>query len=299
MQITAEIKGFEAYLRLERAFSDNSIEAYRRDIEKFAQFINSEFPETLLSEITLTHFSVYLNHLNSLDIAKSSQARNISGLKAFFKYLIEEDIISQNPTELLEAPKNDRKIPEVLTIDEIEAMISALDLSRPDGIRNKAIIEILYGCGLRVSELTDLKLTNYFQSEGILRVTGKGSKMRLVPINTTAIHHLNIYITQVRKIQEIKKKYEDIIFLNRRGSALSRVWVFNIVKDLAKNAGITKNISPHTFRHSFATHLYDGGADLRIIQEMLGHESITTTEIYASVSGQYLRDTLIQFHPRF
>lgn len=299
MQLTAEIKGFKAFLTLERAFSKNSIEAYLRDVQKFSQYITQDYPDLKLSELILKHFSAFVKHLDSLGIAKNSQARNVSSLKTFFKYLAQENIVPQNPTELLEAPTLSTKIPVVLSIEEIDAMIKAINHSKPEGIRNKAIIEVLYGCGLRVSELTELKLSNYYPKKNILRVRGKGSKERLVPINKTAIKHLNIYLKKVRNAQTIKSGQDDFIFLNLRGSSLSRVAIFNIVKDLAEKAGIKKNISPHTFRHSFATHLYDGGADLKVIQEMLGHESITTTEIYAHVSNQYLRDVLIQYHPRF
>ncbi len=299
MQITAEIKGFKAFLILERAFSNHSIEAYLRDVQKFTQFIGEDFPDDHLSNLNLGHFTKFITNLDSLGIAKSSQARNISSLKTFFKYLAYENVIHQNPTELLEAPQTTHKLPEVLSIEEIDAMIAAIDHSKPEGLRNKAIIEVLYGCGLRVSELTGLKLSFYYPELGFLRVKGKGKKDRLVPINATAIKHLDIYLNQVRNAQDVKQGHEDFVFLNRRGSTLSRIMVFNIIKDLATLAGIKKNISPHTFRHSFATHLYDGGADLKVIQEMLGHETIITTEIYTKVGSEHLRDTLTQFHPRF
>ncbi|OWY19833.1 tyrosine recombinase XerD [Sphingobacteriales bacterium UPWRP_1] len=299
MNIAPEIKAFKAYLILERSFSANSIEAYLSDVRKFAVFMTDYYPQISLSGVLPQHFRLFLEQLTLAGIGQSSQARTISGIKAFFRFLTLENLLGNNPAELLETPKILQKIPEVLHVEEIDAIIACLDLSKPDGLRNKAMLEVLYGCGLRVSELCNLKISGLYLEAGFVRVEGKGNKERLVPINQTAIKHLQIYLQQVRSHQTIQHGKEDVVFLNKFGSSLSRVMVFYIIKDLAAAAGIQKHISPHTFRHSFATHLYEGGADLRIIQEMLGHESITTTEIYAKVSNQYLRDMMVQYHPRF
>lgn len=299
MNIAPEVKGFKAYLILERSFSAHSIEAYLSDVHKFAAFMSDNYPQISLSGILPQHFRLFLEQLTIAGIGQSSQARIVSGIRAFFRYLTLENLLPNNPAELLEAPKILQKIPEVLSVEEIDAMIACLDLSKPDGLRNKAMLEVLYGCGLRVSELCSLKISGLYLEASFVRVEGKGKKERLVPINQTAVKHLQIYLQQVRNHQNIQPGKADIVFLNKFGSSLSRVMVFYIIKKLAADAGIQKSISPHTFRHSFATHLYEGGADLRIIQEMLGHESITTTEIYSKVSNQYLRDMMVQYHPRF
>lgn len=299
MNLLPEINGFKAYLILERAFSPNSIAAYVSDVQKFGDFMSIHYPDIPLSGVKAVHLKSFFKQLTEAGIGHSSQARILSGLRAFFRYLIFEKIISNNPTELIDAPKLLKRIPEVLALEEIDALINCIDLSKPDGLRNKAILEVLYGCGLRVSELTTLKISGLYLNAEFIRVEGKGNKERLIPINKMAIKHLNIYLQEVRRHMLIKKGKEDIVFLNKFGSSLSRVMIFYIVKDLALAAGITKTISPHTFRHSFATHLFEGGADLSVIQEMMGHESITSTEIYTTISNQYLRETLEQYHPRF
>ncbi|MCF8298744.1 MAG: site-specific tyrosine recombinase XerD [Saprospiraceae bacterium] len=291
-------KSFENYLRLEKSLSKNSIEAYIHDIKKLIQFNELKGKQISPEGIELSDLQEFLIWINEIGINATSQARIISGIKSFFKYLIIEDIIQLNPTELLEAPKTARKLPDTLSTAEIDDLINAIDLSKAEGTRNKAILETLYGCGLRVSELINLKITNLHFNDGFIKITGKGDKERLVPIGFSAIKNINIYLENIRLHLTIKKESEDILFLNRRGSRLSRGMIFTIIKDLAAKAGIRKNISSHTFRHSFATHLIEGGADLRAVQEMLGHESITTTEIYTHLDRQFLRDTIIQFHPR-
>jgi integrase/recombinase XerD len=248
--------------------------------------------------ITLTHLREFIGWVNELGMIPSSQARILSGIKSFYKYLLMEDIIKSDPSELLESPKIQRKLPDTLSYNDINAMIEAIDLSKPEGGRNKAILEVLYGCGLRVSELTELKLSNLYLDIEFIKVTGKGSKERLVPIGTSAIKALQIWIENIRVHIPLKKGEEDLVFLNRRGSRLTRVYIFLMIKELAVRVGLKKTISPHTFRHSFATHLVEGGADLRAVQEMLGHESITTTEIYTHLDREYLKGTIIQYHPR-
>lgn len=292
------INGFKSYLKLERSLSDNSVEAYIHDINKLTQFLAYKKYSLSPAEIELTQLKEFLKWANKLGMSAKTQARVISGIKAFYKYLLLEDLINNDPTTLLETPKIGRKLPETLSPDEINELIAAIDLSKPEGERNKAMLETLYGSGLRVSELTNLKLSNLYFNEGFLRITGKGDKERLVPIGKVAIKQIEIYKEQVRCHLQIKKEFEDIVFLNRRGSKLTRVMIFTIVKDLAEKIGLQKNISPHTFRHSFATHLIEGGADLRAVQEMLGHESITTTEIYTHLDRDYLRNEIIQYHPR-
>ena len=292
------LKGFKAYLQLEKSLSQNSVEAYIRDIEKFAQFLEIQQISASPSEIKLSHLQSFIKWINELGMAAHSQARIISGIRAFYKYLLIENEVNDDPTLLLDPPRLSRKLPEPLSIMEIDRLIAAIDLSKPEGERNKAMLEMLYGSGLRVSELVSLRLSNYFPDIGFLKVTGKGDKERLVPVGEVAKKQVNIYITHYRNHLEIKPGNEDIIFLNRYGRQLTRVMVFTIIKDLAKMAGIKKNISPHTFRHSFATHLIEGGADLRAVQEMLGHESITTTEIYTHLDREYLREAIISHHPR-
>ncbi|WPV01816.1 site-specific tyrosine recombinase XerD [Mucilaginibacter sp. cycad4] len=298
MDWRSAIKGFQAYLKLEKSLSDNSIEAYSRDIEKLYQYSDSQ-PLKLKPElITLTNLREFINWINELGMIPSSQARILSGIKAFYKYLLMEDVIKTDPSELLESPKIRRKLPDTLSYEEINKIIAALDLSKPEGIRNKAILETLYGSGLRVSELTELKLSNLYLDIEFIKVTGKGNKERLVPIGGEAIKALKIWIENVRVHNPIKRGEEDYVFLNRRGTRLSRQIIFLTIKSLAETIGLKKKISPHTFRHSFATHLVEGGADLRAVQEMLGHESITTTEIYTHLDREYLKSTISQFHPR-
>ena len=298
MDWRSAIKGFQAWLKLEKSLSPNSIEAYSRDIDKLYQYSEALLVKVNPENITLADLRLFINWVNELGMIPSSQARILSGIKSFYKYMLMEDIIKDDPSELLESPKIQRKLPDTLSYENINKLISAIDLSRPDGARNKAILEVLYGCGLRVSELTELKLSNLYLDIEFIKVTGKGSKERLVPIGGEAIKAMKIWVEQVRVHTDIKKGEEDMVFLNRRGSRLSRVYIFMLIKQLAETTGLKKTISPHTFRHSFATHLVEGGADLRAVQEMLGHESITTTEIYTHLDREFLKGTIIQFHPR-
>lgn len=292
-------KGFKAFLQLERSLSDNSVEAYLRDIEKLTQFLQEKSNVTSPANVTLTDLQQFIRWVSELGMTPTSQARIISGIRSFYKYCLIENIVTKDPTTLLEAPKLKRALPDVLTFEEIENIIAQIDLSKPEGGRNKAILETMYSCGLRVSEVVNLKLSALYLDVGFIRVTGKGDKERLVPIGDSAVKYINIYRKDIRVHMPVKKGNEDYVFLNRRGAKLTRVMIFLMLKDLVKKAGITKNISPHTFRHSFATHLVEGGADLRAVQEMLGHESITTTEIYTHLDREFLRDTLQQFHPAF
>lgn len=292
-------KGFKAYLQLEKSLSENSVMAYLHDIDKLTQFLSLHNEKTTPADIELALLEDFLHWINDLGMTPSSQSRIISGLRSFYKYCLQEQISSTDPTALLETPKLAKKLPDVLSFAEIEKIIKAIDVSTPEGTRNKAIIETLYSCGLRVSELINLKLSCLYIDAEYVRVTGKGDKERLVPIGTSAIKYITIYRENIRVHIPVIPGNEDIVFLNRRGKKLSRVMIFLIIKELAKKAKITKSISPHTFRHSFATHLVEGGADLRAVQEMLGHESITTTEIYTHLDREYLRDTLQQFHPAF
>ncbi len=298
MDWRSAIKGFRSYLKLEKSLSENSIEAYTRDIDKLYQFADSQVIKLYPETVTLNNLRDFIGWVNELGMIPSSQARILSGIKSFYKYLLMEDIIKSDPSELLESPKIQRKLPDTLSYNDINAMIEAIDVSKPEGGRNKAILEVLYGCGLRVSELTELKLSNLYLDIEFVKVTGKGSKERLVPIGTSAIKALQIWIENIRVHIPVKKGEEDLVFLNRRGSRLTRVYIFLMIKELAVRTGIKKTISPHTFRHSFATHLVEGGADLRAVQEMLGHESITTTEIYTHLDREYLKGTIIQYHPR-
>jgi len=292
-------KGFKAYLQLEKSLSDNTVQAYMQDLEKLTQYLLLINAERSPQQILLSDLEAFVKWISELGMTPSSQSRIISGIKNFYKYCLQEQISTKDPTALLEAPKLKRSLPDVLSFDEIESIIGAIDLSTPEGIRNKAVIETLYSCGLRVSELVNLKISCLYFDVGFIRVIGKGDKERLVPVGSSAIKHIEIYKNNTRVHTPVKPGNEDILFLNRRGRKISRVMIFMIIKDLAKQAGITKNISPHTFRHSFATHLVEGGADLRAVQEMLGHESITTTEIYTHLDREYLRDTLQRFHPGF
>ncbi len=291
-------RGFQTHLKLERSLSENSIQAYLNDFDKLVQYFEIEALDPSIQEITPEHLSGFIHWLYEMGVSARTQARVISGLKAFFKYLILEDLLKSSPAELIQGPKIGRKLPEVLSIAEIDDLIAAIDLSKPEGERNRAMLETLYSCGLRVSELCSLQASNVLEEEGFLLVVGKGNKERLVPIGQTALKYIRFYKKHYRNHLQIKKGAEDILFLNRRGNQLTRVMIFTIIKQLAQKAGLQKNISPHTFRHSFATHLVDGGADLRAVQEMLGHESITTTEIYTHLDRQYLHDAIIQFHPR-
>jgi len=293
------LKGFKAYLQLERSLSPNSIEAYLRDVEKLAAFLLSNGDKYPPDQITLSHLQSFIQEIATIGMMATSQARIISGIKAFYKYLLLEDVVKIDPTLLLEAPKTRRQLPDVLSFEEIELIIDQIKAGTPEGQRNRAILETMYSCGLRVSEVTTLRISQLHFDAGFIRVVGKGDKERLVPIGRDAMKYINIYKDEVRIHVPVKKGQEDILFLNRRGSALTRVMIFLVIKDLTAAAGINKQVSPHTFRHSFATHLVEGGADLRAVQEMLGHESITTTEIYTHLDREFLRDTLQQFHPRF
>jgi integrase/recombinase XerD len=298
MNFQSYINGFKSYLKLERSLSANSINAYVSDVEKLFQYLATLPKGEQLQELKLVHLRSFLVWLNDLGVQASTQARIISGLKAFFGYLFEEQIIKDNPTALLETPKLVRKLPDTLSIHDIDKMISMIDASTPEGMRNKAIIEVLYSCGLRVSELTDLKISNVYADTEFVKVVGKGDKERIVPIGNTALKLIEIYVNEVRVHVDIKRGHEDYIFLNRFGAKLSRVSIFNLIKKLAELAGLRKTVSPHTLRHSFATHLIEGGADLRAIQEMLGHASITTTEIYTHLDRDYLKTVIKEYHPR-
>jgi integrase/recombinase XerD len=298
MNTQSYLKGFKDYLKLERSLSKHSIDAYLNDVDKLVQYYLAIDKDLLLGKLQLNDLREFISWLNEIGMQANTQARVISGIKAFFMYLMQEQIILEDPTALLESPKLTRKLPDTLNIHEIDQLIDAIDASKPEGIRNKAIIEMLYGCGLRVTELVELKISNIYAETEFIKVIGKGNKERLVPIGSTALKLLEIYVSQIRVHLGIKKGHEDYIFLNRSGSRLSRISVFNLIKTLAIKVGIHKSISPHTLRHSFATHLIEGGADLRAVQEMLGHASITTTEIYTHLDRDYLRSVITQFHPR-
>jgi integrase/recombinase XerD len=292
-------KGFQAYLQLERSLSDNSVQAYLSDLDKLTAFFAIQNWSKGPAQVELKDLQAFIRWIAELGMNQSSQARIISGIRTFYRYCLLEDICTTDPTLLLEAPKLRRKLPDVLAFSEIESIIAAIDLSSAEGTRNKAILETLYSCGLRVSEVVNLKISQLHLTQGFIQVIGKGNKERLVPIGESAIKYIIIYKDEVRSKGPVQKGEEDILFLNRRGKRLTRVMIFLIIKDLVNKAGITKVISPHTFRHSFATHLVEGGADLRAVQEMLGHESITTTEIYTHLDREFLRTTLHAFHPAF
>jgi integrase/recombinase XerD len=292
-------KGYKAWLRLERSLSENSVEAYMRDIDKFTRFLQATDSMKAPADVELADLQEFLKWIGGLDLNPASQARTISGLRSFYKYCSIEQIVKQDPTVLLEGPRLKRALPDVLSFAEIEAIIGQIDLSKPEGGRNKAILETMYSCGLRVSEVVNLRISCLYLDDGFIRVIGKGDKERLVPIGQSAIKFIRIWMEEIRVHLSPKPGSEDILFLNRRGTKLSRVMIFLILKALTRAAGVTKNISPHTFRHSFATHLVEGGADLRAVQEMLGHESITTTEIYTHLDREYLRETLHRYHPGF
>ena len=292
------INGFRAYMLLERSLSPHTIEAYLGDVGKLAQFITLSGQELSPAQVETDTLSAFFKHLNELGLGARSQARLLSALKTFYKYLLAENIVQTDPTELLEGPRLPRHIPEVLSFEEIQRMLELIDLSTPHGVRNRAMLETLYACGLRVSELVELRLSNLYLDIGFVKVTGKGDKERIVPIGEDAVKHIRLYLEGVRQgMMNIHKDHANYLFLNRRGKKLTRVMVFLVIKEAAAMAGIDKNVSPHTFRHSFATHLIEGGADLKAVQDMLGHESIITTEIYTHLDTEYLRETVLQFHP--
>jgi len=291
------IPGYKGFLKLEKGLSENSIEAYLADISKLRQYLELHQLDSGPTELGQEVLRSFLSWLADLGLSARSQARMLSGLKAFYRYLLLEDLLEKDPTALLQAPRLGRKLPEVLTVSEIDRMMEKIDLSKAEGRRNKAMLETLYSCGLRVSELVGLKISGIFRAEGFIRVIGKGDKERLVPFSPRALKEIDLYLPD-RNSLAIQPGHEDILFLNRRGRMLTRNMVFTIIKELARAAGIKKTVSRHTFRHSFATHLVEGGADLRAVQEMLGHESITTTEIYTHLDREYLREAIISFHPR-
>ena len=300
MNWTPTIKGFKSYLQLERSLSENSVQAYLHDVEMLVQYLLLVGIDIPPQNVEQKQVEDFIQYVSKMGMSATSQARILSGVKAFFKYMLIEDMITNSPTELLEAPRIGRKLPDILSVQEINSIIDAIDLSTNEGERNKAMLETLYSCGLRVSELVNLQLSNLMFDEGFIIVRGKGDKERIVPIGSVAVKHINIYVNQIRNhMSNIKKDSENILFLNRRGAKLTRVMVFTIIKQLLEKTGINKKVSPHTFRHSFATHLVEGGADLRAVQEMLGHESITTTEIYTHLDREYLRQAIIDFHPRY
>ena len=298
MDWSSTISGFKNYLILERSLSSHSIEAYIRDISKLYEFVRMSKWDVTPLQIDHKHLSQFIQYINKLGLGDRTQARMLSGIRAFYKYLLVENLVDDDPTELLEGPKLRRKIPDVLSYDEINQILSVIDLSEATGHRNRAMLETLYACGLRVSELINLRISNFFPEEEYVKVLGKGNKERIVPIAPEAIKQNQYYIDNYRSHQNIKLGFEDYLYLNRRGKALSRVMIFIIIKQLTELAGIKKTVSPHTFRHSFATHLVEGGADLRAVQDMLGHESIITTEIYTHIDTKYLRETIMKFHPR-
>jgi integrase/recombinase XerD len=298
MSWKTDILGFRSYLQLERSLSENSIASYERDVKKLASYLVFKESKRAASDLKIEDLKEFIQWIAEMGMSARSQARIISGIKAFYKYLLLEQSIPVDPTDLLETPKLGSQLPDTLSLEEIDKLIAAIDLSHPQGERNRAILEVLYGCGLRVSELINLQLSNWYPKEGFIKVVGKGNKERLAPIGTHANKYLRIYRDQIRSHQQIAKGNEDILFLSRNGKQLSRQMVFYIIKDLAEKTQLKKSISPHTFRHSFATHLIEGGADLRAVQEMLGHESITTTEIYTHLDRDYLRSAIISHHPR-
>ncbi len=292
-------KGYKAWLRLEKSLSENSVEAYLRDVDKLTEYLQASNQLIQPADVTLQHLQHWVKWVGELGMTATSQARMLSGIRSFYKYCLIEQIVKTDPALLIEAPKTRRKLPDVLSFEEIESVIAEIDQSKPEGGRNKAILETMYSCGLRVSEVVNLKISGLYLDVGFIRVIGKGDKERLIPIGREASKYIRIYKEDIRVHQQPVNGFEDILFLNRNGRNLSRVMIFYIIKDLANKAGITKHISPHTFRHSFATHLVEGGADLRAVQEMLGHESITTTEIYTHLDRDFLRDTLQRFHPAY
>ncbi len=291
-------KGYENFLRLEKSLSQNSVSAYVNDINKLIIFLDEEYKKLSPEKVKLPHLRKFVEWLSQKGVSPRTQARTISGIKSFYKYLLIEEKIMNDPTTLLESPKIGRKLPDILSMEEIDLLIDSVDIAKPEGQRNRAMLETLYSCGLRVSELVSLKISNLYFDEGFIKVEGKGDKERLVPISKSAVTEINKYTEEYRKNLNISKESANILFLNRRGQKLSRVMVFTIIKNLSEKVGLGKKISPHTFRHSFATHMINGGADLRAVQEMLGHESILTTEIYTHLDKDYLKSTIQQFHPR-
>ena len=291
------IRGYKNYLQIEKSLSNNTVDAYCRDIIKLNEFFNNELITKKINKLSYQDFQNYLSHLNKQKINARSQSRVISSIRSFFKYLLLEKIVEENPSDLLENPKTGKKLPEFLTINEVDELVQQIDRSKADGERNLAIIEVLYGCGLRVTELIELKISEIYWKEGFIRVIGKGNKERLVPLGKIASKHLKVYLNEVRVHQKLNNEFIDHVFLNKNGKKLSRVMVFKIIKRLTELAGIKKNVSPHTLRHSFATHLVEGGADLRAVQEMLGHQSITTTEIYTHLDKNYLKQSILDHHP--
>ncbi|MCC6514940.1 MAG: site-specific tyrosine recombinase XerD [Chitinophagales bacterium] len=292
------IKNFEAYLKIEKSLSQNSVDAYLHDVELLEQYTELNDNNASPGDLELKNFENFIAHLHDLGLSDRSQARIISGLKAFYKYLLTDEYVSKDPTTLLEGPKLGKKLPDTLSFEEIEKLIAALDLSKPENVRNKAMLETLYSSGLRVSELIQLKISHIYFDVEFIRVIGKGNKERLIPIGSEALKHIKIYIEHIRNKMPQHQQYSDILFLNKHGKPISRVMVFLVIKNLAEKIALQKNISPHTFRHSFATHLIEGGADLRAVQQMLGHSSITTTEIYTHLDQQYLKESLTLHHPR-
>lgn len=292
------VKQFKNYLVLERSLATNSVDAYIRDVTKLRQFFEIKGESRSAINVTREDLTDFLEFITELGMSPYSQARIVSGIKAFYRFLVYEELMDGDPSELIEGPKMGRKLPDTLSVHEIELILQEIDHSKPESARNRAILETLYSSGLRVSELTSLKISNLHDDIGFLRVIGKGNKERLVPVGSTALKYIDIYKNEIRVHQKIIPGFEDILFLNRRGKALSRVMIFTIIKDLVAQANIPKTVSPHTFRHSFATHLIEGGADLRAVQEMLGHESITTTEIYTHLDRDYLKQVIQEFHPR-
>ena len=291
-------KGYENYLKLEKSLSMNSVAAYINDVNKLIDFLDKEYKRISPDKVKLQHLKSFVEWLNERGVSPRTQARTISGIKSFYKYMLIEGKVTNDPTSLLESPKIGRKLPDVLSMEEIDMLIEAVEMEKSEGQRNKAMLETLYSCGLRVSELVNLKLTNLFFEQGFIKVEGKSEKERLVPVSNRAVDEINKYLSGYRKKLKISKESENVLFLNRRGKKLSRVMIFTIIKNLSEKIGLNKKISPHTFRHSFATHLINGGADLRAVQEMLGHESILTTEIYTHLDSVYLKDTILRFHPR-
>ena len=297
MNWNSYIKSYQSYLKIERGLSKNTIDNYSFDLERLCAFLNENAMEVSPIKINETQIQQFV-YAVSKEVNARSQARIISGLKSFFSYLVIEDFRNDSPMELIEAPRLGRKLPDTLALEEIDALIAAIDLSKPEGERNRAMLELLYGCGLRVSELVTLKISDLFFDEGFIKITGKGNKQRFVPISDLTMKYISIYRKEVRVHLPIQKGFEDTLFLNRRGKQLTRAMIFTIIKNLAVAIGLKKTISPHTLRHSFATHLLENGADLRAIQMMLGHESITTTEIYVHLDRKHLTQIVNQFHPR-
>ncbi|MFI5164171.1 MAG: site-specific tyrosine recombinase XerD [Bacteroidia bacterium] len=298
MNWEVSLKGFQSFLRLEKSLAKNSIVAYTEDVERFIQFLSDKKYDLSPEKIEHSHMTEFIKWLNEKDRSATTQSRVISGMRAFYKYLLLENLVSKNPTELLETPKLGRKLPDVLNVDDIDKILSAIDMSSPKGQRDRTMLETMYSCGLRVSELVNLKISDLFFDTGFVRVIGKGNKQRLIPIGREAMKFIDIYKNEIRVHTEVKKGFEDFLFLNNRGRKLTTTMIFLIIKKIAMQIGMKKHVSPHTFRHSFATHLVENGADLRAVQEMLGHESITTTEIYTHLDRKYLRDTIEKFHPR-